>query len=276
MTLRLLPPVLAFSYQQPMALFARGMRQYTAVMPASRISKVREFNHVEPHVNRTQPDWNKFPILPKIPQEHVLNNFPRGTKDVRRFFGEELIHTELQLKQFGIVAVSAGQMRWKHFESIKKRFNAYLTDDSFVLMRMDPPHRPMTSKRGKRMGGGKGKVKTYGSYVKAGRVVFEVGGKITWDQCHHWLVQVAKILPFEAIAVTQDMLEALKSQEARLEKANLNPLTTEWFLRNNIMDCQRHMSPYDLKFGGKFTSRDRHNNRKWQLARGAPYRDSPR
>ena len=86
---------------------------------------------------------------------------------------------------------------------------------------------------------------------------------------------IADVLPFEAMAVTQDMLEALKTQEAELEHANTNPYTIEWFLRNNIMDCTRHFSPYDLKFGGKYTYKDRHNNRKFQLARGEPYQSAP-
>jgi len=258
------------------SITTRGIRNTTPVVPISRVNKVRDFNHADPFTNKTQPDWNKFPILPKVPFEFSLGvPFPRGTKDLRRFFGEELIHTDLQLKQFGIVALSGGQMRWKHFESLKKRFNAYLTDDSFVMMRIDPPHRPMTSKRGKRMGAGKGKIKTYGSYVKAGRVVFEVGGKVSWDECQRWMSNIADVLPFHAMAVTQDMLEALKTQEAELEQANTNPYTIEWFLRNNIMDCTRHFSPYDLKFGGKYTYKDRHNNRKFQLARGEPYHSSP-
>ena len=78
-------------------------------------------------------------------------------------------------------------------------------------------------------------------------------------------------MPFEAIAVTHEMLEALNKTEKEMEDQNLNPYTLEWFLRNNIMDCTRHFSPYDLKLGGKFTYKDRHNNRKWQLARGEPY-----
>jgi len=233
---------------------------------------LRKFTHVEPVVNKTLPDQPRFANLPKIPGEVTMGvNFPRGLKDLRRFFGEEQVHNELLLKQFAIVAVSGGQLRWKHFESFKRRFNANLNDGSFVIFRIDPPHRPMTNKRGKRMGAGKGKVKTYGTAVKAGRVIFEVGGKVTWDECHSWMAHVAQRMPFEAIAVTQEMLEALNKTEKEMEDQNLNPYTLEWFLRNNIMDCTRHFSPYDLKLGGKFTYKDRHNNRKWQLARGEPY-----
>jgi len=237
---------------------------------------IRSFTHVEPNANKTLPDTTRFPNLPKVPGEVTAGiPFPRGTKDLRRFFGEENIHTELLLKQFAIVAVSGGQLRWKHFESFKRKFNANLNQGSFAILRIDPPYRPMTNKRGKRMGGGKGKVKTYGTSVRAGRVLFEVGGKVTWDECRSWLTNLARRMPFESIAVTHEMLESLKTKENELELQNLNPYTLEWFLRNNIMDCTRHFSPYDLKLNGKFTYRDRHNNRKWQLARREPYHSAP-
>lgn len=254
----------------------RGVRTVTYKNPWHRNPVIRTFNHVEPFVNKTLPDLPRFPNLPKLPAEVTAGvPFPRGTKDLRRFFGEEHIHTELLLKQFAIVAVAGGQLRWKHFEGFKKKFNANLNDGSFAILRIDPPYRPMTSKRGKRMGGGKGKVKTYGTSVKAGRVLFEVGGKVTWDECHSWLTHLARRMPFEAIAVTNEMLEAMKIEEKELEDQNLNPYTLEWFLRNNIMDCTRHFSPYDLKLNGKFTYKDRHNNRKWQLARREPYHTAP-
>lgn len=229
-------------------------------------------NHVYPPVNKTQPDFNRFPHIPKVPEAISLGReVPKGTKDLRRFFGEENTHTELVLKQFAVVAISGGQLRWKHFDTFRKYFNSFLTNESFVLLRVDAPYRPQTSKSGKRMGGGKGKVKTHGSVVKAGRVIFEVGGKVTWEECAQWMENVARKLPFEAIAISHETLEALKVADKKAELANTNPYTIEWFLRNNIMDCRRYFSPYDLKFGGKFTYKDRHNNRKWDMARQEPY-----
>ena len=48
-----------------------------------------------------------------------------------------------------------------------------------------------------------------------------------------------------------------------ISKENTNPYTLEWMIRNNIMDCQSFLSPYDTKWFGKFTYRDRHNNKKF-------------
>ena len=45
-------------------------------------------------------------------------------------------------------------------------------------------------------------------------------------------------MPFEAIAINHETLEALKVADKKAELANTNPYTIEWFLRNNIMDCR--------------------------------------
>jgi len=231
--------------------------------------------HREPPVHRSQPDNYRLPFLPKVPvdQQTALVNWPKGTKDLRRFVGEEEIHDKLILGQYAIVAVSGGAMQWRHYHAIAQKINRYLDPEkSFGIMRFDPPYKPVTSKSGKRMGGGKGKVKAYSTTIKAGRVIVEIAGKIGWDEVQPWLTGIATRLPFNAIAVDQALLNRLNSEEDRLQRANQNPMTLEWFIRNNIMDCQRHMSPYDIKLMGKFTYKDMTNQRKWSLALQEPYR----
>lgn len=125
---------------------------------------------------------------------------------------------------------------------------------------------------GKKLGGGKGTVKHYTTPVKAGRVILEVGGNVYWNEIRPWLNNVCKMLPFEAIAVTKDMLERLNQEEERLREANENPYTFEWMVRNNMFDCQNFLSPYDQKWFGKFIYKDRANNKKWNLVRESPYK----
>ena len=227
------------------------------------------FTPRDPYVNISQPDYYKLPILPKVPADQNLVGVkpPKGQKELYRYMGEENVHTELLLKQYGIVAVSGGGVKLKHYDTLKNKINRYLEEDkSFAIMRIDPPYKPVTSKGGKRMGGGKGSIKTYVTPVRAGRIVFEVGGKVDWDEVHPWLSRLAKLLPFEAMAVNQDILDRLNAEENRLQQANTNGMTMEWFIRNNIQDCQRMLSPYDIKWMGRFTYLDKHNNMKWNLA----------
>ena len=66
------------------------------------------------------------------------------------------------------------------------------------------------------------------------------------------------------MAVNADLLDRLEAEEKRLEETNANPYTFEWLVRNNMFDCQRHLSPRDRVYFGKFVYRDRDMNKKWQ------------
>lgn len=125
---------------------------------------------------------------------------------------------------------------------------------------------------GKKLGGGKGGVDYYATPIKAGRVILEVAGNVYWQEIQPWLSNACKKLPFECIAVNQDLLNRLNAEEERLREANENPFSFEWMVRNNMFDCQRYLSPYDQKFFGKFVYKDRHLNKKWNLTRQSPYK----
>ena len=91
-------------------------------------------NHVYPPVNKTQPDSNRFPQIPKVPEAISLGReVPKGTKDLRRFFGEENTHTELVLKQFAVVAISGGQLRSVRLKSLL-RYIIFLTKGINILI----------------------------------------------------------------------------------------------------------------------------------------------
>ena len=219
-----------------------------------------------PPENITQPEKYRLPVIPTVPTEWSTASVktPKGTHEQWRYYGEEKTHNQLVLGQYGIVAISAGKMERKHFELIRNKTNKYLeAKSSFAIFRVDAPYKPRTSKQGKRMGGGKGNIKSYVTPVKAGRVIIEVGGKVTWEETRPWLTRLAGILPMECIAVSADQLKRLEAEERRLAESNTNPYTLEWMIRNNILDCQKMLSPYDIKWFGKFTYRDRHNNKMW-------------
>ena len=47
---------------------------------------------------------------------------------------------------------------------------------TFAIYRVDAPYKPITSHGvGKKMGGGKGSIDHYGTPVKAGRIILEIG-----------------------------------------------------------------------------------------------------
>ena len=44
---------------------------------------------------------------------------PRQTKELWRMRGEETVHTDLKLGQFGIVALTGGMLKFKQFEAVR-------------------------------------------------------------------------------------------------------------------------------------------------------------
>ena len=190
--------------------------------------------------------------------------------------GEEKIHTELLVGQFGVVAVHGGLIQHSTFEAIRNYLARKLRKGkSFAFYRVDAPYKPVTRmSAGKKHGGGKSSIHHYATPVKAGRVILELGGNIYWEEAQPWLKNVASMLPCEAIAVNKDLLERIKQEEIRLTHENENPYTFEWMIRNNIRDCHNFMSPYDQKWFGKFVYKDRHHNKKWNLVRQSKYKSN--
>jgi len=200
---------------------------------------------------------------------------PRQTKELWRMIGEEKVHKDLLLDQYGIVALTGGMVKHKHFEVMRLAVGRKVvkSNDSFSIYRIDPPFKPLTDHGfGKRMGGGKGTIDGYGTPIRAGRVILEVGGKVMWEEVRPWLSKVAEQLPFEAMAVNSEMLRKFREEEERLIKTNKNPLSFEWLVRNNMLNCQQYLSDYDRRWFGKFVYKDRELNRKWQLVTRAKYR----
>ena len=123
------------------------------------------------------------------------------------------------------------------------RVNKYLEPDkSFAIYRVDPPYKPITRKGpGKKMGGGKAPIHHYETPVKAGRIILEVGGKIMWDEVRPWLKKIAGFLPFDAIPVSQDLLDRLEAEEQRL-------------IEVEIRDFYSYLKKYNIMFNFLFGS----------------------
>jgi len=222
------------------------------------------------------PTKNKLPLMPKIPTEFVnyAGKVPKGTREMYRVMGEEQIHTDLIMGQYGIVAIHGGMIKSSTFDAIRLYTGRKLKKGNcFAFYRVDAPYKPVTQHgAGKKLGGGKGSVKYYGTPVRAGRVIMEVAGNVYWEEVQPWLNNVCKMLPFEAIAVTKELLDNIKAEEKRLEELNENPYTFEWMVRNNMFDCQRFLSPYDQKWFGRFVYKDRSNNKMFNLVRQSKYK----
>jgi len=226
--------------------------------------------------NVNMPDRHRLPIYQKTPSLWLggVMRSPKGTKEMWRMMGEEQVHNDLTLGQFGIVALTGGMLKYRNFEVIRLGIGKYLkAKESFSIYRVDPPYKPITNHGfGKRMGGGKGSIEGYGTPVRAGRIIVEVGGKLLWEEVKPWLTRMANTLPFPAMAINAEMLRKFREEEARLHDTNKNPITFEWLVRNNIMNCQQNLSQYDQRWFGKFVYKDRALNKKWQLVTKDKYR----
>ena len=176
--------------------------------------------------------------------------------------------------QFGIIALNGGMLRHPHFEVMRMGIGRSLKiNETFAIYRVEAPYKPITNHgQGKRMGGGKGAISEYGTPVRAGRIIVEVGGNALWSEVQPWLSRIAGKMPFDALAVNKEMLDSIRAEEQELVETNQNPISFEWLVRNNMLDCQRKLSTYDKIWFGKFAYLDRHLNKKFQWVTGPRYK----
>ena len=151
-------------------------------------------------------------------------------------------------------ATQGGKMRWGHFEMVRLGIGRKMDESRmFAVWRIDQPWKPITKKgQGHRMGGGKGAIDHYVTPIKADRVIVEMGGYCEFEEVRGILEIVAHKLPFNAKVVTAESLEADIAAEKYTEDNNQNPFTYKYCAQNNILGCQKWMSPVDKKWGGKY------------------------
>jgi large subunit ribosomal protein L16 len=102
------------------------------------------------------------------------------------------------------------------------------------------------------MGGGKGSIDHFVTPVKAGRIILEVAGYCEYSEVFPFLKMCARILPFPAEPISQEILDGEKEYEDYVEQNNMNPFTFKYCLENNMMGCRKWASPYDYKWHNKY------------------------
>ena len=171
-------------------------------------------------------------------------------KRVHDMRGPELVHNQLIHKQYGIIALSGGQMEFGHFDMIRNSVNRKLDmTKTFAVWRVDSPWKPITKHgQGKKLGGGKGGISHYTTPVKRGRVIIEVGGSIPLEFMWRVLIDVTQKLPFPAKVVSQKDFEDIENEEEEIRTKNLNKLKWEWCIKNNICNVLHKVSKYDIEY----------------------------
>jgi large subunit ribosomal protein L16 len=102
------------------------------------------------------------------------------------------------------------------------------------------------------MGGGKASIHHYVTPVRAGHVIVEIGGRIEFEDCQYFLESLAKRMPFDAFAVSQEMLDQWKKEEQEIRDNNINPFSFERVVKLNMQGCHQWISPYDKRWFGKY------------------------
>ena len=122
-------------FRRPEALFGPGMVEKRGL----------KIHPSQPPPNVTLPKKVKLPILSKVPPEfsqHFIQRIPKGTRENYRMMGEEMVHNDLIMGQFGIVTIHGGLINWSTFETIRNYVTRKLNaGKSFAFWRVDPPYK---------------------------------------------------------------------------------------------------------------------------------------
>ncbi|XP_018329411.2 39S ribosomal protein L16, mitochondrial [Agrilus planipennis] len=219
-----------------------------------QVCGIRYFPPPPNYDNIVIPERQKLRVMERVPALPSNIKPPKMQKRLRYMRGEEEVHNFLLHKQYGIMALSGGRIKYGHFEMMRLTIGRKIdTDRMFAIWRVDSPWQPMTKKgQGHRMGGGKGAIDHYVTPVKAKRIILEVGGKCEYAEVKDFLHDIAMKLPFKAMAVSQEILDEMKAKEEWEEKNNLNRYTLKYIIQNNMGGCHNYLSPTDLKWFGKY------------------------
>ncbi|KAL3270216.1 hypothetical protein HHI36_009272 [Cryptolaemus montrouzieri] len=196
------------------------------------------------------PEKVRLKYIDKVPAYPPTIRPPKMQKKLKLMRGPELVHNTLQFKQYGIMALGGGRLKWGHFEMIRLTIGRKMDNSRmFAVWRVDAPWQPVTKiGQGQRMGGGKGSIDHYVTPVKTGRIIVEVAGKCEYEEVKHFLHDIAMKLPFKAMAVSQEILDKMAAEQKYLEENNQNYYTMKYLIQNNMGGCHRWLSPYDFKF----------------------------
>lgn len=128
-------------------------------------------------------------MMLKVPQYSNIRP-PRMQKRLILMRGPDAEHnTKLVHKQYGIIALTGGRVKYPHIEMARLSIGRKLdTDRMFAVWRIPEPWQPLHKKGvGVRLGGGKGSIDHYCSPVRAGRVILEIAGDCEFDEVSFYL-----------------------------------------------------------------------------------------
>ncbi|KRT83214.1 ribosomal protein, partial [Oryctes borbonicus] len=178
------------------------------------------------------PEKPKLKYVDKVPPLPPSIRPPKMQKRLRLMRGPETVHNSLMYQQYGVMALSGGRLKYSHMEMLRLNIGRKMDPSRmFAIWRIDPPWQPLTRKgQGQRMGGGKGAIDEYVTPIKAGRIIMELAGKCEYLEVKGILEDLAKKMPFKAIAVSQDVLDRMQRKEEEDERNNLNRYTMKYLI----------------------------------------------
>ncbi|XP_051890811.1 39S ribosomal protein L16, mitochondrial [Pristis pectinata] len=202
------------------------------------------------------PEKPKLKFYNKVPNYKKPRRWMKRLGDIR---GPATRANNITLGQYAIVALGGGYLHWGHFEMMRLTINRRMDAKTmFARWRVNAPYKPITRKGlGQRMGGGKGAIDHYVTPVKYGRVILELGGKCTFKEVEPFLLEVAKKLPFPAKVFSKESLEEMVKEDEQKAENNQNPWTFQRIASMNMMGIRKVLSPFDLKYHGKFSGKFR-------------------
>lgn len=135
------------------------------------------------------PNKPKLRMMQKVPNYNNIRP-PRMQKKLILMRGPDVEHnTQLVHKQFGVIALQGGRIKYPHIEMARLSIGRKLdTSRMFAVWRIPEPWQPLHKRGiGIRLGGGKGSIDHYASPIKAGRVILEIAGNCEFNEvsfCH--------------------------------------------------------------------------------------------
>jgi large subunit ribosomal protein L16 len=119
-----------------------------------------------------------------------------------RIRGEATRGNTVSFGEFGLQSLEPGRISARHIEAGRVAASHYLAREGRVYIRIFP-HKPFSAKPLEtRMGKGKGEPEYWAAEVKAGTVLYEIGGVVE-DVAKTALLRVAHKLPVKTRFVTR-------------------------------------------------------------------------
>jgi len=136
-----------------------------------------------------------------MPKRVKYRKQQRGTNKGMSYRGNTVAFGE-----YGLMALENCWMTSRQIEAARRTITGYIKRGGKVWIRIFPD-KPVTQKPAEtRMGGGKGSVDHWVAVVKAGRIMFELGG-VREELANEALRRAAQKLPVKCKIVTRDEVE---------------------------------------------------------------------